>query len=165
MPKVRRERTLTKRHGSAVSFEPKSKDANEWKQAETKKTKGKKSQGADMIPVDDEDLVGLDVESGANESEESKRASIAEALKDLIAMGDDDDDDDDEEDDDDDDMSDYMKMMKPAKGTLSNRLNPQLTPLLPKLSPLPPHPPLPPLPSPLLHPRHLALSPHVRSKL
>jgi len=118
MPKVKRDRS--KLHSTAVG----------WQQVGSGKAASKSKSGD--IEVLDEDVAGLDVDSAANESEASKRKAVADALKDLIAMGsdDDEDDEDDEEDEaamqavfdgmgsgsgsDDDDMDGRM----PAKGSL-----------------------------------------------
>jgi hypothetical protein len=92
-----------------------------------------KSKSGD-IEVLDEDVAGLDVDSAANESEASKRKAVADALKDLIAMGSDDDEDEDGEDDEEDEAAmqavldgmgsgsgsddDDMDGRMPAKGSL-----------------------------------------------
>lgn len=98
MPKVKRERS--KQHAPPAATVT-SKDG--WQPAGSKARKA--AAASDIPEVEDSDLIGLDLEGGAKESEASKRAAIAAALKDLITMEDDDEDDDD---DDDDDMGDLL---------------------------------------------------------
>jgi len=121
MPKVKRDRS--KLHSTAVG----------WQQVGSGKAASKSKSGD--IEVLDEDVAGLDVDSAANESEASKRKAVADALKDLIAMGSDDDEDDEDGEDDEEDEAamqavldgmgsgsgsddDDMDGRMPAKGSL-----------------------------------------------
>jgi hypothetical protein len=95
-----------------------------WQQAGAARSKkgGQKQSKSDEIEVTDEDLEGLDLTSAANESEASKRAALADALKELIAMGSDSDEDEDGESDAEDAASANEAMegdvRKPMKGQL-----------------------------------------------
>lgn len=113
MPKVQRART--KLHTPAVG-------GSAWSAAAAAPS-AEEVRDRNAIAVLDEDVEGLDLVTALGETEEQKRAAVADALKDLIAMGsgsDDDDDDDEDEDEDDeeegDDTMDDGRM--PSKGQL-----------------------------------------------
>jgi hypothetical protein len=113
MPKIQRVRT--KLHAPAVGSlhaTPAAPSAEELRQR-------------NAIQVLDEDVEGLDLVTALGETEEQKRAAVAAALKDLIAMGSDSDEDEDEEEDEEDEEEDdaaeedaAMDGRMPSKGQL-----------------------------------------------